>query len=280
MQVKTFCASYTDFVKFNKKPNEDFYLVSKRFPIFTVADGVTQSTFASGEYSYPAGAATAAMVFCYEAIDSLENNFKNKNSSILLKNAFDKVNQKIREINEIEGITKKLDYLVYDYFDTVGVAGFLKKDILHYGFVGDCGLAVFNKNNKIKFQTKDQVEPARINASRKHKNWSKLSLAERTIIMHKEFRNCREGDGYGSFSGEEGVKDYYEIGEIKLSPGDLIVFYSDGFLPYFQFKDFTAILRKQNKKMLDNFVIKKSRENPEKFGHDRTFISFNINNHS
>lgn len=271
MIPKTFCATYGDYIVFNNKPNEDFYLVSKKLPVFVLADGVTQSRFLSGEYAYPLGAQTAAKIFCYETAGFIEENFSKDD---LFEKAFDRANQKIKELNEAEGITKKLDYLVYDYFDTVGVAGFLKEDILHYGFVGDCGLIVFDKNNKIKLQTEDMVEPARVNAKKKYKNWKELSSNERTIIMHKEFRNFSNKIGYGSFTGEEGVRNYYKTGEIKLSAGDLAVFYSDGFMPYFQFPEFISFLRKKNQKILDEFVLKKAKEELEEFGNDRTIISF------
>ncbi|MBI2054138.1 MAG: hypothetical protein HYT36_02300 [Candidatus Staskawiczbacteria bacterium] len=277
MKINIFCATYSDFVKFNKKPNEDFYLVSEKFPIFVLADGVTQSSFLSGEYSYPEGARTAAKIFCYETLSCMEENFKKREDEILFKESFKKANKKIKELNETEGMAKKLDYLVFDYFDAVGIAGFLKKDILHYGFVGDCGLIVFDKNNEIKFQTEDQVEPAMINARDKYKNWKELDKRQRTIIMHKEFRNLKGGSGYGSFSGEDGIEDYYITGKTKLSAGDLAVFYSDGFLPYFQFIEFIDILRKQNQNILDSFVVKKAEENPEELGCDRTLISFNFN---
>lgn len=261
--MKTFSASFGDYIAYNRKSNEDFFLASEN--IFVLADGVTQSRFFSGEYAYPEGAKTAAKIFCFEVLKSLERESN-------LHKAFDKANEKIKELNDIEGMSSRLDYLVFDYFDAVGIAGFLKGNTLHYGFVGDCGLAVFDKDNKLKFQTQDMVEPARINAREKYENWNNLSANDRTIIMHQEFRNSPQG--YGSFTGEKGVKEHYQIGQIELLKGDLSVFYSDGFVEYFQFPEFLEILRKEDKKGLEALTLSKARENSEKFGHDRTIISF------
>jgi len=160
-----FSASYTDFIRFNRKPNEDFYLISSTSPIFTVADGVTQGRFESGAYAFPTGARAAAQIFCYTNVEFLEKNidFKQKDNlrfnKALIEKSFNLANRRIKELNINEGINKKLNYFDYDWFDAVGVLGFIMGDNLYYGFVGDCGLAIFDKDNQLKFQTKDEVRP-------------------------------------------------------------------------------------------------------------------------
>lgn len=285
-KLNYFAATYTDFIKFDRKPNEDFYLVSEKLPIFVIADGVTQSHFREGkyegEYAFPAGAKTAAQIFCYSVLEFLEEKLREKtNFENSIKKSFDLANQKIKELNIAEGIDKRLNYLEYDWFDCVGVLSFIFKNVLYYGYVGDCGLAIFDDKNQLKFQTKDMVIPAVERARKKHKNWENLPLGERVLIMHKDFRNRLDGKGYGAFSGETEVKRYYQIGSQNLNSGDLVVFYSDGFLNYFQFPEFIKILRKmvryvhrkQDKKVLDEFTFQKAKENYERYGTDRTLIS-------
>lgn len=269
--MKVFTATYTDAVKFNRKPNEDFFLLSKKYPIFALADGVTQSRFEDGTYAYPAGARAAAQIFCHSFVEFVEENFKADKK--IISEAFDFANKRIRDLNKQEGMVEKLDYVVYDYFDTVGVTGFLLKDKLFYSYVGDCGLAVFDKNNKRKFKTKDMVEPAVKKAKSIYKNWAEMTQNERTKIMHRDFRNNPSGKGYGSFSGEPGVKKYYKIDFFKPVFGDLIVFYSDGFVEYLKLPEFIEILRAGDKKALDNFALNKAKEDNNRFGTDRTFIS-------
>jgi serine/threonine protein phosphatase PrpC len=272
--MKFFSATYTDIIKFNRKPNEDFFLISKNQPIFALADGVTQSRFKDGTYAYPAGARAAAQIFCQSAVEYTEKNLKP--SRKVIEDAFDFANERIWELNKQEGMIAKLDYVVYDYFDTVGVAGFLVKEKLFFGYVGDCGLAIFAQNNILKFQTKDMVEPAQERARSIYKNWDAMAQNERTKIFHRDFRNNLSGKGYGSFTGEPGVRKYYEIDSLVLKSGDLIVFYSDGFVECLKFPEFIKILRSKDKKALDDFSTNKAKEDNGRFGTDRTLISIII----
>jgi serine/threonine protein phosphatase PrpC len=277
-----FSASYTDLIKFNKKPNEDFCLISSKFPIFTIADGVTQGNFESGTYAFPSGARAAAQIFCYTNMEFLEKNidFKQndnlKFNKSLIEKSFNLANLRIKELNVNEGIDKKLNYFDYDWFDAVGVLGFILGDNLYYGFVGDCGLAIFDMANHLKFQTKNEVSPFLEKARKIYKNWGEMSFKQKSIIQHRDFRNNPGGEGYGSFSGEEGIKKYYQIDGKYLNKGDLVIFYSDGFFDYFKEPAFIEILRKEDKKCLDELTFEKAKNNPSKYGTDRTLISVNF----
>ncbi|MEK7562512.1 MAG: PP2C family serine/threonine-protein phosphatase [Patescibacteria group bacterium] len=269
MKPKYFTASYGDFIKFDKKPNEDFYLLSKKFSIFAVADGVTQSHYSNGDCVFPEGAKEAAEIFCRATVEYLEENLD-------LKSAFNFANEKIKELNEKYGIDKKMDYVIYDWFDAVGAAGFILENKLFYGYVGDCGLIIFDSNNKKKFQTKDAVAPAVKKFRETYKNWKKFSKNQRTELMHKDFRNNPNKKGYGSFTGEKSVENYYKFGAKDLAKDDLIVFYTDGTAKLLKDKNFIEILRKKNKKNLDKFILKKAEENEQAYGCDRTFIAVKI----
>lgn len=275
--MKVFLATYTDFVKFDRKPNEDFYLVSKKYPIFIVVDGVTQSHFEYNGYAFPAGAKAAAEIFCYSALEFLEKNLKTtKDKKALIKMAFNFANKRIWELNKNEGIPERLDYYVYDYFDCVGVAGLIFENKLFYCYVGDCGLTILDKNNNLKFQTKDEVIKAAkyLEKISKKNNWNEK---QKEIFWRKELRNHPSGKYYGTFSGQEGVKKYYAMGNQLIRKGDLIVFYTDGFVEYLKFPEFIKILRRQDKKALDNFTNQKAKENYQKFGTDRTLVAITPN---
>ena len=270
--MKVFSATYPDVVKFDKKPNEDFYLVSKKLPIFVVADGVTRSHFEDGRYANHSGARKAAEIFCKSVLSYLEETLDPEK----IKEAFDFANQKIKELNVEAGIDKKLNYIEYDWLETVGVAGIILQNRLYYGYVGDCGLVIFDKDNKKKFQTEDMVSPAVKKFAETYKNWKNLASNQKKLIIHKELRNNPDKKGYGTFSGEKGVENYYNIGYEKLEEGDLAVFYSDGFLEYIENTHFIDILRKGDRKELNRAMFWKVLKNPIKCGHDRTFISINL----
>lgn len=253
--MKYFSATYGDYKKFDAKPNEDYYLISKKLPVLAVADGVTQSHHKNGRYALPYGAKGAARVFCKNAIQYLEKSldFRKVNGKEIksaIKNTFNFANQKIKELNIKHGIDKKMDYITYDWFDSVGALGIIIKNKLYCGYVGDCGLIIFDKNNKKVFQTKDMVKPAVKRFEKTHKNWKTLPQSKRTLIVHRDFRNNPNKMGYGSFSGEPNVEKYYQIKSKKLESNDLAVFYSDGFFELLKNKEFVKILRSHNKKSL------------------------------
>lgn len=279
--MKLFSATYPDFIHFDKKPNEDFFLISKKYPIFLVADGVTQSHFKNGGYAYPNGARKSAEIFCYKSLKLLEKTFSYKKQSEKdiknnFKDAFNFANHNIMALNIKYGIDKKLNYVEYDWFDTVGIAGIIVKNRVYYGYVGDCGLIIFDKKNKKKFQTKDMVRPAVNMFKKMYSDCKTFPINKRTLIMHRDFRNRKDGKGYGSFSGESEVEKYYKYGSKELNKGDLLVFYTDGFFEHLKDKKFVKIVRVMNKKDLDNFVMKMASNKPETFGNDRTFVSMII----
>ena len=277
--MKILSAIYGDFVRFDVKPNEDAYLISKKFPIFAVADGVTQSHYPNGRYALPYDAKEAAHIFCKATVEYLENNLAIKDASDkkvreTIARAFDFTNQKIRNLNEQHGIQKRMDYKEHDWFDTVGVVVIMVKNTLYYGFVGDCGLVIFDKNNNKKFQTKDMVQPAVNRFKKMYPDSETWDLLQHQFVIRKDFRNNPDKKiGYGSFTGQLGVENYYAFGKKELHKGDMSVLYSDGFFELLKHPNFLKVLRKGQKNMLDSFVMKKAKENHKKYGDDRTFIS-------
>lgn len=275
--MKHFSATYQDFVRFDVKPNEDAFLVSKKFPILAVADGVTQSHYPNGRYALPYGAKEAAHIFCRSVVHFLERgiDFEKENEiKEAIKGAFSEANQRIKELNEKHGIQKRMDYKEHDWFDTVGVTVVVVRNNLYYGFVGDCGLVIFDRHNKKKFQTKDMVRPAVKRFNAMHPNANTWDILQCQFIIRKYFRNNPNKRGYGSFTGQAGVEHYYALGKKQLQKGDMVVLYSDGLVELLKEKSFLKILRAENKKKLNELVMQKAKEDPKKYGDDRTFISF------
>ncbi len=277
--MKIFLATYQDFVRFDVKPNEDALLISKKIPVLAVADGVTQSHYKNGRYALPYGARLAARIFCKTTVSHLEKHVNIKNASekqikSAIKEAFNTANKKIRELNIKHGLVdKRMDYLQHDWFDTVGIAAVVVKNTLHYGFVGDCGLIIFNKNNKKIFQTKDMVRPAVKRYENMYPDFAAFPAEKRTLIIRRDFRNNPDKKGYGSFTGEGNVQYYYAFGTKRLNKGDMVVLYSDGFFNLLKDAEFITILRGCDKNKLTKFVMQKAEEKPKKYGDDRTFIS-------
>jgi len=262
------------------RPNEDFYLVSKKSPIFAVADGVSRIKNPDGSYPKVSGARLAAEEFCKSTTNYLEKNFKNANSKTLRK-AFNFANKAIFNLNKKYGINKKSDYLENDFFCTCGAVAFIKNNILYYGYVGDCGIRIYNKNDFLKFISIDDVstlEEWRDNQKFKSKK-------ERLLIWRKILRNKPKAPylTYGVFTGEKEVKYYYHVGEIKLHKRDLIFIYSDGFVHFIAKTDFRNFFREFEKEKLEEKIkkfcekeIPGNLKTTEIFSDDKTLISILI----
>ncbi len=271
------------FPNLKGRPNEDFYLVSKKYPIFTIADGVSRVRNRDGSHPNPSGARLSAEEFCKTTITYLEKNFKMA-SSETLKKAFNFADKAIFNLNEKYGINKKLDYLVNDYFSTCGVAAFIKDDIFYFGYVGDCGIKIYNKNDFLKFLSINDV--VALEGWRDNQRFK--SEKERLLIWRKILRNKPSAPylTYGVFTGESEVENYYHLGKMKLQKNDLIFLYSDGALYFINKSKLRYLLRtyRRNKLLekVSQFIKKEvksskiTKEDSETFLDDKTLISILI----
>lgn len=278
MQIFSF-----SFQNFKERPNEDYFLISKKYPIFAVADGVTRYIEAGEKYPKISGARLAAEEFCQATLKCLGENFE-KPAPIILKKVFSFANKKIFNLNEKYGINKKIDYLGNDYFSTCGLAVFIKENILHYGYIGNCEIRVYNENDFLKFYSINEVEI--LEEWRDNKYFK--SKREYHLVWRKFLRNKPEVPylTYGVLTGERESLNYCHFGKIKLKKGDLILLYSDGFLHWIEMFEFREIFRKGDneekiKRKVENSIKKEigknlKEKNTETFGDDKTLISILI----
>ena len=101
-------------------------------------------------------------------------------------------------------------------------------------------------------------------------------VRKRRELIKKELRNNSKRSGYGAFTGEQEAALYYKTGIVRIHSADLILLYSDGFEPYFQFPEFVNLVRKEDKSALDAFSAHKAKEDPEIFGSDRTVLAISV----
>lgn len=260
MKIGAFSCSLKNL---KERPNEDYCLVSEKYPIFSIADGVSRTRNPDGIYPDPSGARLAAELFCQESVASLESHFE-KASLETLREVFFNANFAIRLLNIAQGIPEKLDYLVNDYFGTCGVAAFIKGNILYYGYLGDCGVRIYNQKDFLKLISVNDVGPP----EEYRDSLTFNSKEERWRFWRKVLRNRPEAGypTYGVFTGEPEVECYYHLGEAKLASGDLIFLYSDGFLQFIEKAEFRELFRvfkgKELEDRIEKFVEKEIVKNP------------------
>lgn len=257
-------------------PIEDQYYADNNEAI--VADGITRdpasisdfSKFTNEEmlkhYPNPSGAKLAAKKVC--------ESFSKSNGT--LKERLVIANEDVKELNK--EYIKNCDYLENDYYGAVASCVSIKNDILYYAYICDCGVIVYDKNGNIKFKTEDDKElysDPFIN-----KIGIPWYLPEARKIVRSEYRNNLNNivDGkcvsYGALTGEESAIHFIREGNIHLVDGDIIIVYSDGISSYLNDNEFISQLLNFDKEKFEEFIEKKSKEDYEKYGKEKTLVMF------
>jgi hypothetical protein len=254
------------------KPNEDCaqYFRDEDQVICAVADGVTRYVPEGKGYPDLSHAHTVAEIFCSSAVYALR-------SGESMQSAFNTANRAIAKMNKNLGKTKKsIDYLEKDFFGCQGVAGVLTPGKLRYGYVADCGLIVYNKDFLPVFFSENNIE----NLERFREGWGFSSRAERRMFWAKTMRNCPHERHltFGSLTGDPEAVSYLKIGELNLEPGDTVIFFSDGILPFVFERSFREVVRDHGDigHCVDVLTKKLSAKHVSNLDDDKIFLAISI----
>lgn len=255
-------------------PLEDQFYAENNEAI--VADGITRdpvgvldlATCSFQEmlkkYPRPSGAELAAK----EIVESFQK------STGTLKERLIECNKMVKKLND--HFITKCDYLQNDYYGAVASCADIKDNTLYYAYICDCGVVVLDKDENIKFQTKDDklvYSDPYIN-----KIGIPWNLPESRVIVRRDYRNNLENiqDGkcvsYGALTGEESAISFIKTGTVNLEKDDIVAVYSDGFSHFFQEKDFIDQLLNFQKRQFESYIDSKSNENYSKFGKEKTIV--------
>lgn len=220
-------------------PKEDSFAIDQKNQIAVVADGVSlwKNIEYKNQYPDPSGSGKIADIFCKSAIKA---SIKNPQSA--LKEIFSVANKDSAIINK--GRSK------YDVFSKhkalFGATACIVKinnQVLEWVKICDCGIVVWNKNGKIKFQKNDYI-----NNSVWPKDIDKYDSNDIVFVWRNFMRNSinKKGKltGYGLVTGEPEAEQYLEHGQIKLQSGDVAAIYTDGFNQYVNLLDFRKLTYK------------------------------------
>lgn len=247
---------------------EDFSYFNKEKSIFAVADGITRDFKKIEDYPKISGGRLAAETFCKEVVQFLSKGYGSL-SEEKIKESMNFANQKIWELNEEFGINKKVDYLLNDYYGTVGAVMAVKNNQIFYGICGDCSFDLYDKNKKPIFISKDYVHRASMYLG------CQWDDSECRVRWRKVLRNNPKlkNKGYGAFTGEKEAEFFYQIGKFKVNKDDVAFLYSDGLTHYFKISEFLDIFYKNGiKSKIENFCQKEEKKDYDKFGGERTLV--------
>lgn len=262
------------FAKFGVPSNiplEDRFFFRNNLAV--VADGVTRDSIgcpnlleASKEeifknYPTPSPAADAAEVVC----DTFELHHGIRDFNSLKKIMF-LANSKIAKLNQ----NVECDYLENDYAACVAATAYVSDNTLHYSYICDCGVIVWDKDGNIRFRTSDDKALIDPYINKGLKETAPWSLPEGRVLVRKHFRNNLDNPhSYGALTGEESGKHFIKTGTFDLNPGNTIAVFSDGFTPYFELPDFF-----ENLGNLDQYV--RNLEAKPGFGSEKTIIVMSL----
>jgi len=262
------------------KPNEDFLQVleSDDYLVCAVADGVTRYVPEGASYPNPSLAREAAEVFCREAISHISSASARGKMYDFLKSAFTLGNNAVYRLNYNMGITSgAVNYLANDYYGCQGVVGFLDcQSFLHYGHVGDCGLLVFDNDLFPMFLSENPLS----NLEQFREGWGFSSKDERKKFWTKTMRNNPSARHltYGSLTGQPEALSYVKTGVLYLEPGDTVIFFSDGILPFIFERTFREMIRDQKyvRNCIDFLTKKLAAKHVSNLDDDKAFVAFSV----
>ena len=264
--------------KDNNIPIEDHFFASQNEAI--VADGVTRDFVGLDDYTNipyeerlkhypnPSGADIASIEACL-TFAKTEGNLEEK---------LTKCNKAIKRLND--RYVPTCDYLEKDYFGAVVSCIQIEDNILHFAYLCDCGLIVYDKNGNIRVQSVD--DKRKVSDPLIRRIGYSFSTPEGRAIVRKDFRNNPKNiiDGrcvsYGELTGEESALRFIKYGNVQLEEGDRVIIYSDGFYSYLRESDFIDQIINFNEERFEKYIEDKTQIDEEEFGLEKTIVLYKI----
>ncbi len=241
-------------LKLFNHPCEDSYRISQAPRIIAVADGVTRdpSEYLPRtklqfvlQYPYPSPAKIAAHIACNAFVQSMQN-FTIKDEKAVRK-SIEESNKRIKSWNDNN--LPFPDYLTEDFAGCVFAGTVQEKDLVHWGYLCDCGVAIFDEKGNLRFRTADEG-PA------KHDKyiWQDPRLQgigwrnpKARKIIRKDYRNNPSQEhSFGVLTGEDTAMHYVKTGTEELKPNESLIVYSDGLENIIFSNKFAEALRKRS----------------------------------
>jgi serine/threonine protein phosphatase PrpC len=213
----------------------------------SVTDGVSRSRLPDGTYPEPSGAQLAAQRFALVSGKYIDQYYSDYSLDVIAE-AFFVGNESVAQLNTEHHIPEHLDFGVYDYYSCCAVVARIiepriKGKHLHiqYGSIGDCQIAIFNRDEQLKLITPNHVKDLEdVRESLPFTNKDDRLIQWRRLRNHPKANHL----SYGTLTGESTALAFVEYGMKDLSLGDQILIFSDGFEQFVKRYEFRQLLRK------------------------------------
>lgn len=251
-------------------PIEDRLLISDKYPIYAVADGVTLALKDKEYYPDPSPVAEVAEIFCKTAVEESEQIYNDLTSDGILK-VFKEANTKLGEYNK-KHAHKSPDQ---DLFHTTASLAVVKENRVYWGNVGDSEINLFSRDKRRLFQT-PRMQKGYTNHPPERE---KMAVHEKMKLDRALGRNKISQDGYllgyGVLTGESAALNYVDYGAVAYAKENLLFVITDGFTPYLELPKFINLFLewpKDIEKVVRGFTQEMANKNPELFGKERSII--------
>ncbi len=151
-----------------------------------------------------------------------------------VRRSFESANTEIRNFNEKylkDKHWREFDYLEHDIPGCTAAGAVISDNNVTYGFIADCGLAIFDKDGNMRFRTKNEGPNSKgsIDEDVKRKYKTDFRHSEGRRIIRRDYRNNPSNPlSYGALTGESRAMDYVRTGQESLAPREIVVAYTDG----------------------------------------------------
>lgn len=268
MMASQMKAGFTVHHRLALMPEEDSFAANPDGTILVIADGITRDplgmpvlpnrtdTVANAQslrdypnpfqmleffwkYPRPSPARRAADTFCATMLTSLTE--QDRVDAARMAGAFGDANRAIANLNAAGN--PDADYLENDFWACVASAAAVRRErdrrVLVYGFITDCGVAVFGADGQIVFHTPNEIA-TRFKSTAEERAGTGFRYPEGRRTTRRDFRNNPDNaDAFGALTGEAAAMHYVRTGEIDVEADQVVVVYTDGlehvvFMPAFQ----------------------------------------------
>jgi len=196
-----------------------------------VADGVTRSRDAEGRYPCPSPAVTAAKIVTEEAIGQFQRAYIGSSwqaAMISIANGFAAAN---RRIARFAATLPQPDFLSNDLPAAVATIVCVVGLRAVYGHIGDTGLLHIGGDRTATRLTRNQTAGVDSWASRN----KEINQDVRLVMVRKKFRNsCGLPQSFGALTGQPSALQWIDYGSAVISPGDMLLLFSDGLSGVFE----------------------------------------------
>jgi len=263
-------------------PQEDYLLISKRYPIFIVADGVTLEANQEGLYPNPSGAGEIARIFSEGALAEAERLYDTFSDDTMLE-VFQCGNRAGGEYNRAQGKSKETsNFFDFDMFAATAAIVIAKGANVYWGTMCDSFVAQFGNDGRRVFRSPECWSAPRI-TKHTEKEWSAFSEKEQRQELRRVYRNGVDGEGnpigYGVITGEEEAMKYVRCGLLDAHNRDLFLIYTDGFEHYIDLPEFIELFSTwpdDLQSRVKAFTHDKSEEDIPRFGRERSLIAVKV----